>query len=244
VILDIDGDGVLDVVAADRRGGIWAWSSAGVPVADCNGSVRGIGSAALSLLGLDADDDGTPEFLHISGREADLRESTGHSLAGWPLAVPALTGGTLVDLDGDGDIEAVLADSTGSLHAWDLPYLEGPGWFLPRGDAAMTGWAGAGASPSSSVTLVDAGDFYVWPSPVRGSGHVSFRARPGALIALTILDGGGRRRGEWTGTASGQRQDWPFDTWLPVGVYFCRLEARADGSIASLLHRFAVIGEE
>jgi hypothetical protein len=246
VICDVDGDGVLDIGASDTYGGIWAWSSAGDPIADCTGVRNGDETAPThAVLCFDADGDDRGEFMSVSGRGVDLRRPPRRSMEGWPLAVPALTGGVLADLDGDGDLEAVLSDSVGALHAWDLPYHSGAGWFFSRGTSAMTGWAGSGSPPAATEGLVDSGDFYVWPSPVSGSeAHVSFRARAGALIGLTILDAGGRRRQGWTGTASGQRQDWTFEARMPMGVYLCRLEAGYEGSTRSLVHPFAVLGEE
>lgn len=246
LIFDIDGDGALDIAATDGAGGIWAWSSAGHLLTDCMGSrPPGPTVSVLSLMAFDATGDGLGDFLCVGGHEADLRQASGHSLSGWPLSVQSATGASALDLDGDGDLEIVVADSLGSLHAWDLPYEALNGWFLPRGDAAMTGWAGAGTTPSRNVDLIEADEFYCWPSPVAG-GHatISFRARPGAVVSLTILDAAGRSRSAWQGTASGQRQDWRWEARLPMGVYLCRLEARDGGASTALIHRFAIVGEE
>lgn len=246
LIFDVDGDGTLDIAAADRAGGIWAWSSAGHLLADCAGALPG-GSAAsaLSLMAFDATGDGVGDFLSVDVHGADLRQARGKSLSGWPLAMPAGTGGLLAGLDGDGDLEIVVADSLGSLHAWDLPYQASIGWFLSRGDAAMTGWAGTGARPSRDADLVEADEFYCWPSPVVGRhASISFRARSGAVVSLTILDAAGRSRSAWRGIASGQRQDWRWEARLPMGVYFCRLEARDGEDSTALIHRFAIVGED
>ncbi len=241
-IVDVDADGFLDVVACDVTGGLWAWSSQGNPVADCVGGGSG-GGPPCALLAWDATGNGRPEFLRVSPSRADLRAPGGRPLPGWPLSVPPLTGATVADLDGDGDLEAVFSDSTGSLHAWDLPYETTQGWFFPRADEAMTGWAGFGTA-GSIAAVVEAADFYVWPSPVRGRGFVSFRASPGASVSLTVFDPAGRRRALWEGTATGQRQDWSLDAVLPMGVYVCKLDVRHGGTHRSLFHRFAVTKED
>lgn len=245
MIIDADGDSMLDVVAADSIGGIWAWSAGGSPLADCAGAAPASSAGRVaSLLGFDADGDGFGEFVVVGGRQADLRRPSGRSLPGWPLAVTSLTGGAMADLDRDGDLEIILSDSLGSLHVWDLPYGSTRGWFAPRADAAQTGWAGRGSPPASDGSPVEVRDFYVWPSPVRGADvHVSFRVQPGALVGLTVMDAAGRVREEWSGTATGQRQDWTWPVHLPMGVYFCRLQARLGGSSQTLIHRFAVAGE-
>jgi hypothetical protein len=169
----------------------------------------------------------------------------GHPFPGWPLAVDAVSGASLADIDGDADLELVVCDSSGTVNAWDLPYsADAARWASFRGDPAMTGWAGSGliAMPSD-YRVVSRDDFYCWPSPVtEGEAHFAFRAVEGAQVSLTVMDAAGNRRAAWDGVANGGSGDeWLWNVTVPTGIYFCRLEASAAGQTETLLHRFSVV---
>ncbi len=244
-ILDIDGDGLLDFATLSRGGRVCAWSIGGRLVADCFG--HGLDEPLLAeetfLLSMDTNDDQETGFLLGAGEELDAFESSGQRLPGWPMSAEGITGGLLVDMDDDGDIELVFADSSGTLNVWDLPYATSDtGWYLPRGDNSLTGWAGVGLLKSwDDPSVASAAEFYCWPSPVTGErAHFSFRAQQGASVILTILDAAGHRRDEWKGNASGQRDEWVWSVAVPSGVYLCRLEARATGQTQTMFHTFSV----
>ena len=249
-IADIDADGVLDVIALDERGGVWAWAASGVLVPDCFGrSAAGMDFAGnISLLWCDADGDATADFMTGSSTLLRMTSGMGRAFPGWPLLTEPVSGTSLADIDGDSDLELVVGDSSGTVSIWDLPYEVGAArWSSLRGNPAMTGWAGVGTPvtwPDDRLVMKD--DFYCWPNPVTGGeAHFAFRAAAGTRIELTVMDAAGNRRAAWSGTAGGGSGDeWLWDvSVVPTGVYFCRLEATSAGKGEDLIHRFSVVRE-
>src|SRR5207244_10907797 len=81
---DLDGDGVLEVVAAGTDGRIWAWRVDGTPVARFPVSTDGTGFAGGLAL---SDLDGAPGAEIIAATQAGevyAFDHTGTGLEGWP----------------------------------------------------------------------------------------------------------------------------------------------------------------
>ena len=244
-VCDADGDGILDYTVLSSSGTVVAWSKSGAPIADAFGHYpRNIPySRHTYILSMNMDNDDRNEFIVGA---ADIRgiDDSGSLKPGWPLTLDGGSGGICFDLDTDDDLELVTTDSLGRIHVWDLPYpTETLAWGLPRGDIRRSGWAGSGNPVSwTQDNLISVADFYCWPNPVEGSeAHLSFRAQSGSTVDITVLDAAGNKRTQWSGTASGQRDEWIWSADVPTGVYLYHITAKLDGSTQTNITQFAVL---
>lgn len=137
---DIDGDGWPEVVAVSSSGWLYLWDHQGnlLPGWPIQiGATRAMSSAALG----DLNGDGTKEIVAAANDNGNLKlwviNKEGQSWAGWPKvlqngAVHVLSSPVLADMDGDGDLEMVLAsekNTSGISYVYclknDGSYLEG-----------------------------------------------------------------------------------------------------------------------
>jgi hypothetical protein len=166
--------------------------AAGFPV-ECTGAVTG-----SPIVGnLDEDDD----FEIAFGDQAAYMHALnpdGSELDGFPirLGTAGITSCPWMgDLDGDGDIELMVAAGEGSLYVWD---------FATQFDSSMTPWpcfhhdhmhtgnvtfGASSAAPKSEIQ--PANDFVllsVWPNPFNSEAHIRFSLKKGAEIRLIIYN--------------------------------------------------------
>lgn len=129
-LADVNGDGVLDVLGRGTDS-LCAWDGAGNVLSGFPVTVPGE-TIPRPVIG-DLDGDGAEEIVLTSDINAPfeagldelwLVDLSGALLPGWPVSVPMsiVDHPSLVDLDGDGDLEIAMvasgADSVRRLHAW------------------------------------------------------------------------------------------------------------------------------
>ncbi len=127
---DIDGDALLEVVAVDESGVVYAWNPDGTEVidGDANPATPGVffrlsgggilHSSAPTLVDLDGD--GARDV--VVGSQADTLyalRADGSPLPGFPVALSADAAGSPAagDIDGDGQPELVVVDAAGTVRA-------------------------------------------------------------------------------------------------------------------------------
>jgi len=149
-VIDLDGDGGLDVLTADGNGCVWAWTAAGTPLpgyplttaadGDCSGNPRINGPLAVG----DVDGDGRPEIAagtRGTGEEVGARgkvflwNAAGALLPGWPQEMDwnTLTSGSdpevytvaLANITGDFRLEILAGTSNNASQGGD-PDLDNP----------------------------------------------------------------------------------------------------------------------
>ncbi|MBK9303177.1 MAG: VCBS repeat-containing protein [bacterium] len=208
---DLDGDGILDIVAvkvvdshtaylcAYRKSGAllpgWpqplASNSESSPLV---GDITGDGHPDV-VFGIGGGTDTSPN--HIYGFRHD-----GTAVPGFPLVVggPVRATPALTDLDRDGDVDLVYGGWDRAMHVWDLgqPWLpENMPWPTFHGNSARTGvWTlhdtstGAGApAPGPRLTLRRN-----VPNPFNPATRIGFELPAGfrGEVALTVYDALGR----------------------------------------------------
>lgn len=127
VLADIDGDGLLEIIAGSWDRQLYAWRADGSILAGWPQTTgQSIWSAALVA---DLDGDGRQEIFIASDRVYAWR-SDGTPLAGWPLETTSYTVGTpaVADLTGDGQLEIVAAADR--VYAWRRDGQSLPGFPL------------------------------------------------------------------------------------------------------------------
>ena len=162
----------------------------------------------------------------------------GDRLGGFPLptSVNIPVEPVIRDLDGDGDLELAVIDSSGFFAAWDLESapanLDIP-WPTAGGDYKRTGWL----RPEFLKELQIASDFlpensvYNYPNPAANQTAFRYYVDRPAEIEIKIYDLSGELIGQLSGSTSGQVPDevsWDCSAIAP-GVYFARFEANAAG---------------
>ncbi len=226
---DVDGDGWVDLTVASYGAGGLAWlpnsgdgsfgpaiqlAEAGLPRGPWGSDVNGDGRLDLLTLG---SDDGTATFLRNDGG-GDFLVST------WNSPGPSPYAAATADLDGDGRVDFVVLDRAGAALT------------MIRGIEATGAPEVAGAAP--------AGLLGAWPNPFRDV----LRLRLGipveaGTVRLGVFDVGGRmvarlHEGPWAPGAHEVRWDGRDGAGRRVasGVYFVRLETRADRWTSKVLH--------
>ena len=201
-LVDLDGDGDLEVVVLSADGTLNAWHADGSVVA---GWPQSIGGAESAPVAGDLDGDGAPEVVTtaIDGR-VYVWHGQGMLASGWPrsaggsriFASPALG-----DIDGDGDPEVVVATENGTVYAWHAS------------GALVAGWPRAAAAP-----------IYDAPALADLDGNGALEVIVASGLALYAWTGSGVMVAGWPVNAGGIVQGSPAigdlngDGWPEVAV--------------------------
>ncbi len=220
VILDVDGDGTLDVVFPTDDGTTVARNARGDA---SDGFPRTIPAAPA-----------TPTVVSPDGVAAPRLWAVGSTPG---LTVPD----AVVDTVGSAPrTELAIQDLVGATAGF------AGAWPMAAADAARTGRASATA-PRASSPAVAASTFMVYPNPVFGA-EVHARVVLGASADVTVtvytMEGQRALRRRWRANASGA-PDTPFDEALDVsnlasGVYFMRVHIVTAGGSTTLVRPFAI----
>ena len=126
---DLDGDNLLEVVAIDEKGVLYAWNHDGTEWmdGDSNPGTSGVfatlpgcffqySTPALADLDNDGDDD---IIVGTEGNWVYAFDETGANLPGWPVALLTDIGGSVAvgDVDDNGDLEVVFYETGGTVQA-------------------------------------------------------------------------------------------------------------------------------
>ncbi len=176
-LVDLDGDDDLDLWLGEEPGGIWAFANTGWSMApafaELTGTANPFGAVDLGeqSAGALADLDGDGDLDAVAGAllgRLDFFTNTGRP---WAPALVAQTGTAnpfdgvdigarstpmLVDLDGDGDLDAVVGATDGSLHYFaNTGSSAAPAFFETGGTANPNPLGGFDAGDHASPDLAD-----------------------------------------------------------------------------------------
>ncbi|MGD8395749.1 MAG: FG-GAP-like repeat-containing protein, partial [Candidatus Eiseniibacteriota bacterium] len=208
VVVDLDGDGELDVVdaASDGRLHVWRADGSGLPGWESVRFATVAEDATQSTPTVaDVDGDGGLEVLVGAANGAiHAWHAGGARLAGFPLVVGAEVRASPVvwDVDEDGLLELVAASVDRQVHVWELEgelAIERIGWPFMRRDVRNTGRLGEdflavpvpgapGPPPLAAPRLALA------PNPTRGATwlHLGLPAGGPRPVAIRLYDVQGR----------------------------------------------------
>ncbi len=233
-LVDLDGDGDLEILVGDVSGNVHALHHDGVSVGgnwplQCGG-VQDCGPAAADL-----DGDGSPEVV-ITSNVGDVTVVTweGSVLPGYPFSVGSTVraSASVADLDGDGDLE-IAVGSQGAVWVWDHKTSGGSltGWWpTHRRTACREGFSpneGEGArEPVESTPCLALLDlvgnpvgreaaFRLWLAVPSAADLSLYRADGRSAVRVSRLFGAG-----WHDLRVSVGS-------LPPGLYVCRLTAGA-----------------
>jgi len=232
VVVDVDEDGLDDVVVGDAAGGLQVWRSTGAGTLELarapafDGPVVGLAvlpaveaEAPAHLLACLADGEAPRLFAVTNGALVEVR-------GGAPAEVGTCTDAMALDLDGDGALEAVELRADG-VRAWQV----GPDGLAPWRRAAPVEAEGCGGlrgtdSDTAVCTLsVGAASLFVetdhaialdlfLPPVMRADDCLRLRAS-GDLHELRVRDAADERFTWVTDGATGLVEAPPVATWVP-----------------------------
>lgn len=234
---DRSGDGVLDWrnPSLDEGGSDLIIVRAGPLVADLDGNGVEDLIVALPTGIIRGIDPGT------SGVEADTPE-------GFPLQAsgPLSFSPAIADLDGDLDLELVVAEDEGRIMAWDFPGRGVPRWAQAAGGSAR---AGRYAGPYPTVSPLAApllSQTFVYPNPASDWARLHYHlGQDVETLSVLVLNARGEIVAEedlLTGLDPGDHHwDWDIGD-VARGVYYILLDARGAGESRRAVVRAAILG--
>lgn len=234
---DLDDDGFNEIVLATLDGRIGFWNLTGLSTPGWPGAFEPEHFATNSVPVV-ADVDGNPglEIIAITGSgRLHALDRNKRDLPGWPLGTGAgqEASPALLDINGDGSLELLIADADSLLYAFDLPTLVAGSspWPMWRGNSGRTSALVAPPSDGSIAQnrLIVDGSLKCYPNPAKRQPlQVAFSLREPASCTLEIFDASGRKVAEMS--HQGLRSDNHI-TWDPrdqgPGLYVGRLQVRS-----------------
>jgi len=196
--IDLDNDGILEIVIGSTDGSVYAWHEDGTEVSGWPQST-GADSIESSPTAADLDGDGSIEIV-IGADNGNVYawHAEGTLVAGWPQSTGGMvkSSATLIDLDGVEGLEVIIGSTDGNVYVW---HADG---------SLVSGWpqsAGAGIISSSAVADLDQdgtkevvigsqdGQVYAWHSD--GTSVLGWPKSTGAAVnsspALVDFNGDG-----------------------------------------------------
>lgn len=199
---DLDGDGVLDIVAVSVLGAtsaeIHVIGLDGLPKPGWPKAVAG-SSESSPILG-DVTGDGVPDVIFGIGGSSDSApnllyayRNDGVAIAGFPLSLdgPVRATPTLTDINGDGDTDLVYAGWDLAMHVWDFPAPWDPQaapWPTFHGDVQRRG-----RLPGPDVTGVPGGEI-PWPAALELDPNAPNPFNPVTTLRFALPADAGRVR--------------------------------------------------
>ncbi len=257
---DLDGDGVLDIVAVkvvdNHTSYLCAYRKSGTQLAGWSLLLES-NSESSPLVG-DVTGDGRPDVVFGIGAGSDTSPNRiygfrhdASTAPGFPLVVggPVRATPTLTDLDRDGDVDLVYGGWDQAMHVWDLqqPWRpENMPWPTFHGDVARTGhWTpydtstGAGNPLPSAVPTLRQNV----PNPFNPATRIEFALPTGFRgdVSLTVYDLSGRevRTLLDEARAGGNhavvwRGEDDAGRPAPAGIYLYRLRSAAGTAVGKM----------
>ena len=244
---DIDGDNQVEIafgtVEAVSLGKICAWNLDGTVLP---GFPRGVwatwvdGNTAIA----DVTGDGVPEVIGgTNNGKMYAITATGDSAAGFPVSSEATslnafnTNPTMIDVDGDGDVELFAPCNDRKIYAWDTPGLWNPSpkktWSTYKGNSRRDGVQELDIPVSISNT--GSGIPYRfslsqnYPNPFNPSTNIKFALAGNTFVRLSVYNLLGEKVADLVNTslpAGEYNFSWNASA-LPSGLYFYTLETNA-----------------
>ena len=241
VLVDVDGDNRLDVLAA-MDSTIFAFTQSGALAAGFPVTLpariaaqplvfRFEGAEGWTILAA-----GTDGYLYAV-------EPGGRTVAPFPLEAGGAVYTTPLLLDD----RVIAVSTTGFAKAWQLPPIPEIWWGALYGSGAQSSFSALEeqADPFVSDGLIDSKETYNWPNPIEdGITHLRIRTSRDARVHVTILDAGGAQVGDvdMGSIVGGVPTETVWQADVQSGLYFARFTAKAaDGTRATKLIKMAVI---
>ncbi len=251
VIGDVDDDGRLEIVSTGNRA-LYGWRANGLAQANFPITLprfAAAGSLNLTPILADLNADGSQEIVLGTENGVYALNTSSGVLEGFPLltAKPVHYTPVAADLDGDGQLE-LAALSTDAVYIWNTENID----TAYSGTYAAWGQMGFSAAQTyaqiQSVSMGNKGDgllpastVYCYPNPVGTSdmAHLRFTVARPAQIDMQVFDVLGERYTHKTLTITQTNANeneivWSIDDY-PSGLYLCRLEARANDGVKSVV---------
>ena len=243
ILLDIDGDGTLEVLVAYGRS-LLAYTAGG-GLAD-GFPIEVPAHAATQPLA--ASMEGYPGWtLFVAAEDGyvyalSLR-SPGRQVEGFPLTVGNRISTTPL-LHGK---QFIAIDERGKMAAWEVEGLGAIWWGQQHGNASNTSYVELQTvePPAETSELLVSGEIYNWPNPIRDS-ETFFRLTPTQDVraTITIIDAAGLLIDEIVveNVAGNTATDVRWRTDAVSGVYYARIEAVTDaGDRETKMVKLAII---
>ncbi|MFX0115455.1 MAG: FG-GAP repeat domain-containing protein [Candidatus Hodarchaeota archaeon] len=200
-IADLNGDGLLEIILGAYDGQVYAWQHNGTILPGWPQLISPMNRVFSSPAVADLDNDSILEVVVGSDRYVSAWRSNGSLLPGWPKKVSGWfqSSPSLVDLDGDHDLEIVIGGNDSYVYAWHHNGQAVAGW-PQKTNGRVTSSPAIGdlvpSQPGPEIIIGSEDNFtYAWHS--NGSMVRGFPVDLGAPVlisspALADLTGDGR----------------------------------------------------